>query len=113
MNLSLRLSVLGVLYFTSSLIAVEAGPLVIVGGGGTPEDVRREFVDMGGGLKAIVAVLPQASNRPDRGLAAVEAFTKLGVSRAYRVDLGDPEKARALINEATVIWFPGGSQARL
>lgn len=106
------------LYFCALCLAItfsdtEPGPLVIVGGGGVPEEVYRTFLEMGGGKKAILAVLPQASSRPDRGQAAVELFTKLGVAEVYNVNLDDPKKARALISKATAIWFPGGSQAQL
>jgi cyanophycinase len=109
-NLSLQLFVL---CLTSSLVAAEVGPLVIVGGGGTPDDVLREFVQIGGGAKAIVAILPQASSRTNRGLDSVEMFTKLQVASAYRVELDDPKNARELINKATAVWFPGGQQGRL
>jgi len=96
-----------------TLNAGEPGTLVIVGGGGTPEMVRKHFVELAGGKKARIAVLPQASNRPNRGEASVEVYSKLGAGEVYNVTLADPKKARALINKATAIWFPGGSQAQL
>lgn len=110
MNLTLSVFALGL---ACSLTGVEPGPLVIAGGGKLPDEVRRTFVDLGGGAAAIIAVLPQASSRPDRGLAAAEAFEQLGVAEAYCVEFDEPQKARLLINNATAIWFPGGSQAQL
>ncbi len=101
------------LFLGCSLYAGESGSLVIVGGGGTPENVRRHFVELAGGKKARIAVLPQASSRLNRGEASVEVYTKLGAGEVYRVTLDDSNKARALINKATAIWFPGGSQRQL
>ncbi len=95
------------------LIGAEPGTLVIVGGGGMPETVRKHFVELAGGKKARIAVLPQASSRPNRGEASVEVYSKLGAGEVYSVSLDDPKKARTLINKATAIWFPGGSQAQL
>ncbi|GIT28400.1 MAG: hypothetical protein Ct9H300mP1_04460 [Planctomycetaceae bacterium] len=64
------------------------GPLVIVGGGGTPESVGRHFVKLSGGRQARIAVLPQASSRPDRGASSVKMFQSLG-SQSFIVNLED------------------------
>ena len=101
------------LLLSYTLNAGEPGALVIVGGGGTPEMVRKHFVELAGGKKARIAVLPQASSRPNRGEASVEVYSKLGAGEVYNVTLDDPKKARVLINKATAIWFPGGSQQQL
>jgi len=97
----------------AAVLAANAGPLVIVGGGRTPRSVHRTFLELGGGKQAVLAVLPQASNRPDRGQASVELFLKLGAAEASIVELDDPKRARGQLEKATAIWFPGGSQARL
>ena len=89
-----------------------AGPLVIVGGGGTPEPVGRHFVKLSGGKQARIAVLPQASSRPDRGASSVKMFNSLG-GRSFIVDLEDRRRARERIESATAVWFPGGSQSAL
>ena len=94
-------------------MGAEPGTLVIVGGGGMPETVRKHFVELAGGKQARIAVLPQASSRPNRGEASVEVYSKLGAGEVYSVSLDDPKKARTLISRATAIWFPGGSQAQL
>ena len=78
-----------------------------------PEAVRKHFVELAGGKAARIAVLPQASSRPDRGQASVEMYTKLGAGEVYRVELDDPKKARAQIGKATAVWIPGGSQVQL
>ncbi len=88
------------------------GPLVIVGGGGTPESVRRHFVKLAGGKQARIAVLPQASIRPDRGASSVKMFNALA-GQSFIVELEDLKRARERINGATAVWFPGGSQSAL
>lgn len=98
---------------TIAILAARSGPLVIVGGGGTPEDVRQEFVRLAGGKTAVIAVLPQASNRPDRGKASVAALLKAGAAKAFVVELKDSATARTGLQRATAVWFPGGSQAAL
>lgn len=96
-----------------ALRAAEPGPLVIVGGGGTPGEVRNEFVKIAGGKAARIAVLPQASSRPDRGASSVTMFSELGAANVFVVELDDPKAARARLDMATAVWFPGGSQAAL
>ena len=91
--------------------ASEQGPLVIVGGG-TPLEVRQHFVKLAGGKAARIAVLPQASAREDRGVSSEKMFSELG-AKVFIVELKNPKAARARLDEATAIWFPGGSQAVL
>ena len=92
--------------------AAESGTLVIVGGGGTPLAVRQLFVKLAGGKTARIAVLPQASSRKDRGQSSVKMFSELG-AKVFIVELKNQKTARAQLDEATAIWFPGGSQAAL
>ena len=90
----------------------ELGPLVIVGGGGTPIAVCQYFVKLAGGKAARIAVLPQASSREDRGQTSVKMFSKLG-AKVFIVELKNPKTALARLDRATAIWFSGGSQAAL
>jgi len=73
--------------------ASEQGPLAIVGGGGTPLEVRQHFVKLAGGKAARIAVLPQASSREDRGQSSVKMFSELG-AKVFIVELKNPEAAR-------------------
>ena len=97
---------------SSAVRAAEPGPLVIVGGGGTPLAVRQLFVKLAGGKAARIAVLPQASSREDRGASSVKMFSELG-AKVFIVELKNLKAARERLDEATAIWFPGGSQAVL
>ncbi len=90
----------------------EPGPLVIVGGGGTPVAVRQHFVKLAGGKAARIAVLPQASSRADRGQSSMKMFSEFG-AKVFIVELKNPKIARERLSVATAIWFSGGSQAAL
>ena len=95
-----------------AVLAAEPGPLVIVGGGGTPVAMRQHFVKLAGGKAARIAVLPQASSRADRGQSSVKMFSELSTI-VFIVELKNPKAARGRLDEATAIWFSGGSQAAL
>ncbi len=99
--------------FLSVPALAENGPLVIIGGGSTPAAARNEFIKLAGGEQAIIAVIPQASAAENRGEGSVNIFKRRGVAEAHNVSLEDPAAAKAILDKATGIWFPGGSQGRL
>ncbi|HEX5474807.1 MAG TPA: cyanophycinase [Vicinamibacterales bacterium] len=90
-----------------------AGPLVIVGGGGTTPGIVSSTLTLAGGPEAIVAVLPQASAEPDAGDDSVKMWREAGAHEAVKVVLSDRKAAADAIARATLIWFPGGDQNRL
>ncbi len=91
----------------------ERGALVIVGGGGTPSEVVEQAVQLAGGVDCKVIIFPQASSLPERGVSSVEFFREHGVNDVKLIDLEDPAAARAAIETADLIWFPGGQQSQL
>jgi cyanophycinase len=90
-----------------------AGPLVVVGGGGTPDVVLTKMLELAGGETARTVILPQASSRSDRGQSAAQMFRERGVKQVDVVEFDDVTAARHLIEAADLIWFPGGQQKRL
>jgi cyanophycinase len=93
--------------------SVPKGHLVIIGGGTIPDDVRARVLDLAGGARAIVVVLPHASELPETGPETVEIWKKFGAARAQVITPADRAAALAAIKEATLIWFPGGDQSKL
>lgn len=91
------------------------GALVIVGGGGTPDDVVKRAIALAGGDEAPVVILPQASQRAEAGEESAEMFRKAGAKhvRALSLEEATIGDDRALIDKALLIWFPGGDQNRL
>ena len=92
-----------------------AGPVIAVGGGGTPETVFERALELAGSNRAVV-VIPHASQTESRGEATADAWRKAGARRVTnldgKIDLAS-KRARALIESAGIVWFPGGSQVRL
>jgi cyanophycinase len=96
------------------------GALVIVGGGLLPDAVCQRFVELAGGSKGRLVIIPTASARADRtgaarsyhlwkaqGLASVSVLHTRDASQA-----NDPAFVRPL-REATAVWLEGGDQERL
>jgi len=115
-----RRRVTGVLLFLTLLAGLEApapaqtapGPLVVVGGGPTVADITMRTLALAGGSSARVVVLPQSSALPDAGEASVKMWLDAGARDARKVLFDDVSAARAAIEQATLIWMPGGDQNR-
>jgi cyanophycinase len=97
-----------------------SGALVIVGGGEFPDDIRDCFLQLAGGKKGHLVVIPTASERADRthkflsydywkeqGLASVSLLHTLDRKQA-----DDPSFVKPL-KDATAVWLDGGDQKRL
>ena len=97
-----------------------AGTLVIVGGGGMPDAIRDRFLELAGGKKGRLVVIPTASEVADtshiyrsysywqtQGLASVSMLNTLDPKQA-----NDPSFVKPL-TEATAAWLGGGDQTRL
>src|SRR3954470_5384087 len=96
-------------------VTVEAraqGPVVAVGGGNTGPEIVARVLKLAGGSVAIVAVLPQSSAEPDAGDASVKMWAAAGAKYASNVSFADPARAKASLEQATLIWMPGGDQNR-
>jgi len=104
----------------SSRPAPRGGALVICGGGGIPDPVRDRFLELAGGPRARILVIPTAdrvADRPeveavldpwkDKGVASVALFHTRSHEQA-----NNPEFVRPL-TEATGVWFGGGQQLSL
>jgi cyanophycinase len=94
-------------------VELNPGALIVVGGGGTPPEVAQQAVQLAGGELSVVAILPQASEREERGLGSVEMFLEAGAGEAYVVEDLNSAQARADLERASLVWMPGGSQNRL
>jgi len=76
----------------------------------------KKAIELGGGeADAKVVIFPQASELPDTGesSAAVWRDNVLDPRHVQVADTKDEKAALALVEVATVIWFPGGVQKRL
>jgi len=87
--------------FGWSAVGPARGPLIVVGGGGTPADVVQRAVELSGGAAAVVAVLPHASERADRGEASAQMFRDAGAQEVFVLADLASEQARARLERAT------------
>lgn len=94
-----------------SVTAQSPGPIVAVGGGGTTDAIVQRTLALAGGPGADVVVLPQSSALEHAGDSSVRAWIEAGAKRARKVSFADPG-ARAALEQATLIWIPGGDQNR-
>jgi cyanophycinase len=97
-----------------------SGTLVIVGGGSLPDAIRDRFLQLAGGKKARLVVIPTASGRRNRlersyrywKAQAQGAESVVMLDTSDRVKANDPEFVKPL-RQATGVWMGGGDQARL
>jgi cyanophycinase len=93
--------------------ASREGHLVLLGGGPTPAVVFTRTLNLSGGRSAIVVVLPQTYPNDSIGDAAVELWKKTGAREVFKLKLDDMDRARLILERATLIWIPGGFQGLL
>ena len=95
---------------------VPRGSLVIVGGGGMPDDVTKKFIELAGGPEALVVVLPTASDPvpPNAGGGFLQKAGAKNVKVLPARELKDVEDPKNLeiLKEAKGVWFGGGRQWR-
>ena len=84
------------------------GALVLVGGGGTTAEIRKKTLELAGGKRAKVAILAAAN--PEYGQDSLELWQAERPAQVKLIDLQKPEGAKRILNEADLIWFPGGLQ---
>ena len=94
-----------------SVTAQSPGAIVAVGGGGTTDAIVQRTLELAGGKDAHVVVLPQSSALENAGDSSVRMWSEAGAKSARKVGFNDPG-ARAALEQATLIWIPGGDQNR-
>jgi cyanophycinase len=96
------------------------GALVIVGGGGLPDPIREKFLELAGGRKARLVVIPTANKKADLSVP-IRSYLMWKAQKVASVTLlhtrdrnraNDPEFVKPL-TEATGVWFTGGDQSKL
>lgn len=97
------------------------GHIVPIGGAEDKEgdsDILRKFLEVSGGKKARVVVIPTASSLDDTGRRYEKIFKKLGAQEARAVPVTNRTEASkeewlAYVDEADAIFITGGNQLRL
>ena len=101
---------------------VSQGPVMPIGGAEETEpggEILERFIELAGGKKARIAIIPTASDDPQRsGEGYATLFREMGAKeadwlRVERREDANAEEALSLLREATGIYITGGDQARL
>ncbi len=102
-------------------IVPRGGSLMICGGGPLPESVRRRFLELAGGEKARIVVIPTAlswAESPENDANFLKPWRDLGAGSVTTLHTRDRNRANdprflAPLREATGVWITGGHQSRL
>jgi cyanophycinase len=98
-----------------------SGSLLIAGGGALPDAVMDRFVEIAGGDKARVVVIPTASQRADdekQTQAILERWKErikgdVQILHTRSREEADQAEFVAPLQSATAVWFVGGQQSRI
>lgn len=121
-SLSCFLAVTSVFGQTSlPAIAELPGPLVIVGGGATPDAARLTFFQLAGKEKAKIVVVSTAHNnagdesKSDNFLNEWKKLNpaSLTLLHAKSKEMANDAKFLEPVKDATAVWFTGGDQSRI
>jgi cyanophycinase len=75
--------------------------------------MKKRVLELAGGPKSRVVIIPQASNLPAAGPKSAEKWREAGAEDVTLLDLTDPKAAVRTILHADLIWISGGDQGRL
>ncbi len=73
---------------------VKSGSLVIVGGGGMPDDVLKKFIELAGGLDAPIVVLPTSMPDPLPADSGAAFFKRAGAKRVTVITAGRKPRSK-------------------
>jgi cyanophycinase len=102
-------------------LAMPPGSLVIVGGGAVPAEAKAKFIELAGGKKAKIVVIPTASIDADKTekrdvfLKQWRACEPASIELLHTFDRNQADDSTFAnpIREATAVWFSGGDQNRI
>jgi cyanophycinase len=89
------------------------GHLVIAGGGPTLPEIAEKALALAGGKQARVLIVPYASSLSNAGELSERVWRAAGAERMSVLDAENRPAALDAIQNADLIWFPGGSQNKL
>lgn len=94
------------------------GTLFLHGGGLLTSQMRRDFLEIAGGAKAKLVVIPSADTDDPIGDSELETWRALGVAdvrrlHAFSRDEAERPEFAEMLADATGVWICGGKQSRL
>ena len=97
---------------------VLGGSLMIVGGGSVTSDIRKQFIELAGGVKARIVLIPGSDPTPEGEQSLLNPWRSRGVASVVLLNARDRAMANdpafcAPLAQATGVWFGGGYQSLL
>jgi cyanophycinase len=90
------------------------GKLIVVGGGGTTDEILARAFALAGGKDARILIVPQAAgDAEESGESSRKFWTEKGATHVSVLDARDEKAALAAVERAQFIWMPGGDQSLL
>ena len=84
------------------------GTLVAAGGGTTTVEIADKALELAGGRSAKIAIVAEAA--PENGPGSLAMWKRSEAAQVDLVDPKNPNEAKQILNEANLIWIPGGLQ---
>lgn len=84
------------------------GTLVVIGGGTTTAEILEKTLDLAGGKSAKVAIVAEANL--DNGPESLAMWKRANVTHVDLINVQKLSAAKRTLNEANLIWMPGGLQ---
>lgn len=111
-----KIVVIIILFFSLEIFA--QGNLVIIGGGKRPIYVMEKFIELAGGKKSKILVIPNASSDAiDTGKYQSEQLQKLGAGNSFFIfaknEIADSDSIIDRLSDVTGVFFSEGDQRRL
>lgn len=102
---------------TLAYLTLASGKLFLVGGGKTPDEVPKRFIEACGGPESLIIVMPLTSAEPDKTTSSLDFLKENGAKNLYHFNFAAPtdaqrEELKSKLKDARGIWIPGGVQAR-
>ena len=108
----------GLFFIFITILHAQTGDLFIIGGGNRPASMINRLVEISGGNKAHVVVIPNASGDPiDVAEYQANQFLEHGAGSAHYIfakgDTLNADSTISKLDNASCIFFSGGDQRRL
>jgi cyanophycinase len=92
---------------------MKPGTVLLIGGGSTPEEAVKIFIEACGGADAPLVILAHTQSDPAAGgKRSADFYRELGARNVQAPATTDPEELKAVLSRANGVWIPGGDQNR-
>lgn len=92
---------------------MKPGTVLLIGGGSTPEEAVKTFIEACGGADALIVILAHTQSDPAAGgKRSADFYRELGARNVQAPASMNPEELKEMISRANGVYIPGGDQNR-